>query len=72
MGEKMKLKGRPRVELLYEQDNIIIPAKKGQIRLIHEFLDTVGEIDQEKDYTLKIEITKRKRSLDANASPTKP
>lgn len=63
----MKLKGKPRVELLYEQDYIIIPVEKGQIRLIYEFLDTVGEIDQEKDYTLKIEITKRKRSLDANA-----
>lgn len=63
----MKLKEKPRVELLYGQDNIIIPVVKGQIRAIHAFFDEVGQIDPEKDYTLKIEPTKRKRSLDANA-----
>ena len=63
----MKIKERPRLELLYRQDNLIIPLEKGQIRAVHEFLDTVGQIDPTKDYTIKIEPTKRKRSLDANA-----
>lgn len=63
----MKIKERPRLELLYRQDNLIIPLEKGQIRAVHEFLDTVGQIDPSKDYTVKIEPTKRKRSLDANA-----
>ena len=63
----MKIKEQPRLELLYKQDNLIIPLEKGQIRAVHEFLDTVGQIDPKKDYTVKIEPTKRKRSLDANA-----
>lgn len=28
----MKIKERPRLELLYRQDNLIIPLEKGQIR----------------------------------------
>lgn len=63
----MKLKAKPRIELLYEQDNILIPCCKGQIRVLNEFLVSVGEIDVNKDYTVKIEPVKRKRSLDANA-----
>ncbi len=62
----MKIKERPRLELLYRQDNLIIPLEKGQIRAVHEFLNTVGQIDPAKDYTVKIEPTKRRRSIDAN------
>lgn len=63
----MKIKEQPRLELLYRQDNLIIPLEKGQIRAVHEFLDTVKQIDPTKDYTVKIEPTKRKRSQDANS-----
>lgn len=63
----MKLKAKPRIELLYTQDNVIIPCCKGQIRVLNEFLASVEQIDVNKDYTVKIEPVKRKRSLDANA-----
>lgn len=63
----MKLASRPRSEILYKEDHIIIPLQKGQIKALNEFLASLDELDLEKDYTIKIEPTKRKRSLDANA-----
>ena len=38
----MKLKDRPRIELLYSQDNIIIPCEKGQNTAIQRVLDSIG------------------------------
>lgn len=63
----MKLAETPRQEILYKQDHIIIPVLKGQTKAIIDFLNTCNELDLEKDYTIKIEPTKKKRSLDANA-----
>lgn len=59
----MKIKERPRLELLYRQDNLIIPLEKGQIRAVHEFLDTVGQIDPTKNYTVKISLQSAKEAL---------
>lgn len=63
----MKLADRPRRNLLYKYDEIVIPIKKGQIHQINECLDRIGEIDSEAEYTVKIEKKRRRRSLDANA-----
>lgn len=62
----MKLHDKPRIELLYACDNIIIPCKKGQIAVLSDFIESVGEVDLEKEYTVTIEIKRQKRSLDAN------
>lgn len=63
----MKLKAQPRIELLHEQDNIIIPIQKGSHREITEFLFNLGQLPTDKEITVKIEIKRSKRSLDANA-----
>lgn len=63
----MKLKEKPRIELLYKQDSLIIPFEKGQIRALHELLDSFDIADLTKEYTVKIERIRQKRSLDANA-----
>lgn len=63
----MKLADRPRVNLLYKYDEIVIPLKHGQIKDINEVLDKIGEIDTDKDYTVEIKRKRLKRSLDANA-----
>ena len=63
----MKLKDRPRVELLYSQDNIIIPCEKGQNTAIQRVLDSIGRIDPNKEYTIEIKVVRQRRSLDANA-----
>lgn len=63
----MKLKDRPRIELLYNQDNIIIPCQKGQNTAIQRVLDSVGRIDPNKEYTIEIKVVRQRRSLDANA-----
>lgn len=62
----MKLHDKPRIELLYACDNIIIPCKKGQIAVLSDFIESVGEVNLEKEYTVTIEIKRQKRSLDAN------
>ena len=63
----MKLKDRPRIELLYNQDNIIIPCEKGQNIAIQRVLDSIGRIDPNKEYTIEIKVVRQRRSLDANA-----
>lgn len=63
----MKLKEKPRIELLYKQDNLIIPFEKGQIRALHELLGSFDITDLTKEYVVKIERKRQKRSLDANA-----
>ena len=63
----MKLKDKPRIELLYNQDNIIIPCEKGQNTAIQRVLDSVGKIDPNKEYTIEIKVVRQRRSLDANA-----
>ena len=62
----MKLKDRPRLDLLYDRDNIIIPCEKGQHHQINEFLRSL-DINLEKDYTIVIKVTPKKRSNDANS-----
>ena len=62
----MKLKAQPRIELLYDQDNIIVPIQKGSHREINEFLSSLGQLPTDKEITVKIEIKRAKRSLDAN------
>ena len=63
----MKLKDSPRIELLYNQDNIIIPCEKGQNTAIQRVLDSIGRIDPNKEYTIEIKVVRQRRSLDANA-----
>lgn len=63
----MKLKNNPRIELLYSQDNIIIPCEKGQNEAIQRVLDSVGRIDPNKDYTIEIKVVRKRRSLIANS-----
>lgn len=63
----MKLTSEPRIELLYQQDNLVIPCAKGQERLIQQVISDLGKVDRQKDYDISISPKKRKRSLDANA-----
>lgn len=63
----MKLADKPRVNLHYAWDEIVIPVKHGQIHEINEILDRIREIDLSKEYTVKIEQKRGRRSLDANA-----
>ena len=62
----MKLKKKPRLELHYESDNIVIPCEKGQAHELNELLGNLN-IDLEKDYTITIKVTPKKRSNDANS-----
>lgn len=62
----MKLKDKPRLELLYDSDNLIIPLSKGQHHQANEFIKKL-DLNLEKDYTIEIKVTRQKRSLDANA-----
>lgn len=50
----MKIAAKPKVNLLYLYDEIVIPIKHGQIRQINECLDRIGEIDAEAEYTVEI------------------
>lgn len=63
----MKLADKPRVNLHYAYDEIVVPIKHGQIHQVHECLERIGQIDLEAEYTVKIEKQRLKRSLDANA-----
>lgn len=63
----MKLTSEPRIELLYQQDNLVIPCAKGQERLIQQVISDLGKVDRQKNYDISISPKKRKRSLDANA-----
>ena len=63
----MKIAAKPKVNLLYLYDEIVIPIKHGQIRQINECLDRIGEIDAEAEYTVEIKKKRLKRSIDANA-----
>lgn len=63
----MKLTSEPRIELLYQQDNLVIPCAKGQVPLIQQVICRLGSVDPKKDYEVSISPKKRRRSLDANA-----
>lgn len=61
----MKLKERPRIELLYDRDNLIIPFQKGQVHSLNQIIESVKSTD--KEVTVEIKTKYKKRSLDANA-----
>ena len=63
----MKFAEKPRIELLYKVDNIVIPCQKGQTHAMNDFLRAIDDLDLSKDYDVKIAKKKIKRSLDANA-----
>jgi len=62
----MKLTSEPRIELLYQQDNLVIPCVKGQERLIQQVINSLGKVDRQKDYDISIKLKPKKRSKDAN------
>lgn len=63
----MRLIDQPRIELLYKQNNLVIPCDKREINLLQKILERLGRIDPNKDYEVSIKPQKAKRSLDANA-----
>ena len=63
---EMKLTSEPRIELLYQQDNLVIPCVKGQERLIQQVINSLGKVDRQKDYDISIKLKPKKRSKDAN------
>lgn len=63
----MKLAEKPRLELLYKVDNLIIPFVKGQTAALMDFLASLDGLDLSKDYEVKIELVKKKRSGNANS-----
>lgn len=54
-------------ELLYDGAKLIITFAKGENRAVGKLFESIGGIDQSKDYEVSIRPKKRKRSLDANA-----
>lgn len=62
----MKLADRPRVDILYKVDNLVIPLQKGQHREAIEMIDRLGIVNQDKEYEVTIKAKRKKRSLDAN------
>lgn len=54
-------------ELLYDGAKLIITFAKGENRAVGKLCESIGGIDQSKDYDISISPKKRKRSLDANA-----
>lgn len=63
----MKLADRPRLDILYKQDNLIIPLRKGQYREAIEIINRLGIVNLDKEYEVTIRPKRKKRSLDANA-----
>lgn len=61
----MKLKERPRIELLYDRDNLIIPFEKGNVHEMNRVVESVQDISR--DITVEIKVKRKGRSLDANA-----
>ena len=54
----MKLKEKPRLELHYESDNIVVPCEKGQAHELNELLGNLN-IDLEKDYSIEIKVIRQ-------------
>ena len=62
----MKLKEKPRLELQYENDNIVIPCEKGQAHELNEILGNLN-IDQKKEYSIENKVIRQKRSKNDNS-----
>ena len=63
----MRLAGNPRVEPLYKTDNLVIPCVKGSANELCRLIESVGQIDDKRNYIVTIEPEKRRRTLTANA-----
>jgi len=63
----MKLSDTPRLDMLYKNDNIVIPIKKGQHHEALQVIESLGVVNLDKDYEVTIKQKRKKRSLDANA-----
>ena len=63
----MRLAGNPRVEPLYKTDNLVIPCVKGSVSELCRLIESVGQIDDKRNYIVTIEPEKRRRTLTANA-----
>lgn len=63
----MKLAEQPRLELLYNSMNLIIPFEKGQESVLTEFFGNIGQLDLNTEYAVKIEKMRGSRSHNANA-----
>lgn len=50
----MRIKEKPRLELLYKQINVIIPCQLGQVTELLEMLSGIGEIDPAREYEIII------------------
>lgn len=55
------------LELLYDGPKITIKLQKGENYAATSFMDSLGPINQEKEYDIKVQQRKKLRSLDANA-----
>lgn len=63
----MKLADRPRIDILYKIDNLVIPLQKGQHREVIELIERLGVVNQDNDYDVTIKRKHKKRSRDANS-----
>ena len=63
----MKLLEMPRIEIRQGSDDIVIPLQKGSFREIAGFMESLSDLPIDKEIVVKIEVKKKKRSLDANA-----
>ena len=63
----MRLADRPRVEPLYKSDNLVIPCVKGSASELCRLIESIGQIDDKRNYIVTIEPEKRRRTLTANA-----
>ncbi len=63
----MRLAGDIRVEPLYKTDNLVIPCVKGSVSELCELKESVGQIDDKRNYIITIEPEKCGRTPTANA-----
>lgn len=63
----MKLKCKPTLNIGPEQDTLSIAFEKGQTSPLFDLITNIEQLNLDKEYTVKIEEKKAKRSLDANA-----
>lgn len=62
----MKLRANPYMAVSINGTELVIPLQSGQNYVVSDLLQTVGEIDVEREYDVKIERRRLRRSLNAN------
>lgn len=63
----MKLRDKPSIRMLGDGPEIVVPLECGKNVYISDVFPNIDDIDITKDIEFKMQVKRRKRSLDANA-----